>query len=630
MLQKIEIKDAFVHKNTVIDFQKGLSHVQGANEAGKSLVFEMIRWALYGNKALRTTASDYKGASAALTFSVGDETYKVERTTGNALLYQDDELIARSTTAVNRKIVELIGYGLKTFDNVNMMLQGQTEKLTQMSSIDRKKFMDELIGAAQIDQLIADYKSEADVKSGELKALEALWKNVEAPVNEYDVSLVEAEAEVQRLTQEEFASRELVRKQQALISERNKIVIVPHELDNLTKDEIHAFLHELEEFDAASKRVRPSINRLRNAIEEGDTVDVGRLTDAALQLSLLKNTARPKFTEEQISEYRRKHRQAANFDEVTRLRERLQDYQSCPRCGKDFMAEAQPIADAINEIVNDARPHKGLPSLEALHEDEEARRVYEGLSQPDPQYAAWARVVGEVDFDQSEWNRELSRQPPSYKLGDLLTALKSREARERYEQLSEQIDGIEIIPFDQALFNKAKVTLKAVQEYQIRVRVYEEAVKKNKELEVKIKEKKEEVTTVQGVIKALQAFKYYVNTYFLPSVSKAASGMLLSMTNGKRKKVVITDKFEISVDGNSVEAMSGSTKAIVNIAIRMALQAVLTKKSFSVFLGDEIDSAFDAERAKSLAETLTGMKDHISQVLVISHRQIKADNVIKL
>jgi DNA repair exonuclease SbcCD ATPase subunit len=131
-------------------------------------------------------------------------------------------------------------------------------------------------------------------------------------------------------------------------------------------------------------------------------------------------------------------------------------------------------------------------------------------------------------------------------------------------------------------------------------------------------------------VKALQGFKYYINTYFLPSVGRAASAMLVTMTNGKRKKISITDKFEIDVDGRKVEALSGSTKAIVNIALRFALQFVLTKNTFSVFMADEVDGSFDDNRAKYLNECMIGMTEHLDQVIVISHKPITAQHNIKL
>jgi DNA repair exonuclease SbcCD ATPase subunit len=153
---------------------------------------------------------------------------------------------------------------------------------------------------------------------------------------------------------------------------------------------------------------------------------------------------------------------------------------------------------------------------------------------------------------------------------------------------------------------------------------------KNAEMQARIEKAEQDAAEKKKVVKALQDFKYYINTYFLPSVAKAASRMLRTMTNGVRKKLHISDKFDILVDGQAVETMSGSAKALVNIALRLALQYVLTKNTFSVFMGDEIDASMDSDRAKYLAECLNNTTDHIKQIIVISHRDITADHQIAL
>lgn len=647
MLKKINIKNAFVHKNTTVEFEEGLIRLYGANEAGKSLVYEMIRWALFGSKALRSSSSDYKEAEATLTFIVGGETYTVKRTTGNAVLHKDKDLIARSTSAVNKKIIELLGYGLKTFDNVNAMLQGQAEKLTQMKAEERKKFMDELIGAAQIDQLIAEYKSDADVEAGELKALMAQVRTVDAPVQKYDVTLAEAQHTTNniRMLEQEAMSRRT--EFNSLVKRRDAMIVVPDPLPQYTEEQLNDILREQGEREARRKSIIssavPSMGRLRSGISTGHLdVDIVELQTTVALLAQAREARRPKFSAEQIAEYRKKHTELVNWNRVTQLREKLGDYEACPRCGKDFTAEASHITDEINSILNEARPHKGLPSLEALQEDEEVRKTYDLVQslKLDETYLGWARIVGDVvDFTQSEWeayNRDLDQleQATSLSAIESFNSLNSKKAAVQRAELDEEIRQAEERLMDlvdiQKRLNEALSVQEEVVRYQVAFEYYQKVQEQNAELTKLIETKKEEYETTQAVVKALQGFKYYVNTYFLPAVSKAGSAMLGTMTNGVRNKLQISDKFEITVDGQAVETLSGSTKAIVNIALRLALQFVLTKNTFSVFMGDEIDAAFDEDRAKLLAECLTGMCEHISQVIVISHRRIKADHDIKL
>src|SRR5438552_18733492 len=75
------------------DFAKGMTAISGSNEAGKTMILEMIRYCLWGTKALRGNAADYKQLKTKLLFDVKSVTYQVERNNGNAWLWKGDEKI---------------------------------------------------------------------------------------------------------------------------------------------------------------------------------------------------------------------------------------------------------------------------------------------------------------------------------------------------------------------------------------------------------------------------------------------------------------------------------------------------------------------------------------------------------
>jgi DNA repair exonuclease SbcCD ATPase subunit len=47
------------------DFEPGLGLITGANEQGKSLVIEVVRWCLFGSAALRGKAEDWRDRARA-------------------------------------------------------------------------------------------------------------------------------------------------------------------------------------------------------------------------------------------------------------------------------------------------------------------------------------------------------------------------------------------------------------------------------------------------------------------------------------------------------------------------------------------------------------------------------------
>lgn len=638
MLNKIVIKDVFAHKNTTINFEKGLTRLHGANEAGKSQVFEMIRWGLFGNKALRTSPDDYKGGSVELTFL---KDYRVLRTSGNAVLYKDDEVIARSTTAVNKKIIELIGYGLKTYDNVNSINQNEVEKLTSMGLPERKKFLDELIGAAEIDKLIADYKAELTAADAEIKALDGLISNITMPKPPKGLRPLELIQKDQAAGDEKVTQIRIQENSVEVLERQLKqAMALPDPLPNKSAGELQTLLDEAEKLDKEQREARVGYPMIARLVDSGaKNIDVKALKDDVFTVINSRNVRKPKFNRGEVKENLEKHKANEAFDKVTRLRVELESYTSCPRCGLSFEDEAARVTAEINQLLAIARPYKGLPSKEALAEAllENDAQDY-AINAVAMVTSKYAQMFSEyVDFSQEVYDRIygiLTRE--GVNISEANRSLSAKREKARIENLEHELNNekTKLLALDSAKVAAHILELRqeraARDQYDLEVRHYDEQAKRNAEIVSKIETKKKDRDETAAVVKALQGFKYYINTYFLPSVGKAASAMLVTMTNGKRKKISITDKFDIDVDGKKVEALSGSTKAIVNIALRFALQFVLTKNTFSVFMADEVDGSFDDNRAKYLNECMVGMTDHIDQVIVISHKPITAQHTIKL
>ena len=79
MITRLYLDNCFTHHDRTITFEKGLTGVVGPNESGKSLIVEMIRYALFGSKALRGTADDYKKLHVELDFTVQGVDYQILR-----------------------------------------------------------------------------------------------------------------------------------------------------------------------------------------------------------------------------------------------------------------------------------------------------------------------------------------------------------------------------------------------------------------------------------------------------------------------------------------------------------------------------------------------------------------------
>ena len=145
-----------------------------------------------------------------------------------------------------------------------------------------------------------------------------------------------------------------------------------------------------------------------------------------------------------------------------------------------------------------------------------------------------------------------------------------------------------------------------------------------------IVERQERADGYKRAVKALRKLRLRVKEYLVPSLSRVASKLLASMTGGKRVDIDIDEEFNILVDGQSLNTLSGSGKAAANLAIRIGLGQVLTNKVFSVFMADEIDASMDEDRAGFTAECLRSLTQHIGQIVQVSHKHVDADTYIEL
>ncbi len=159
---------------------------------------------------------------------------------------------------------------------------------------------------------------------------------------------------------------------------------------------------------------------------------------------------------------------------------------------------------------------------------------------------------------------------------------------------------------------------------------YESGKAQQDKLQEEITTLNTQIVELNSVKKALVDLKPRVKGYLMPSLNTVASNLLSQMTNGQRNSVYITEEFDILVDGQAVETLSGSGKAVVNLAIRIALGTVLTNKVFSVFLADEVDASLRNERSTHTAQCLRNLTKIIKQVIIISHKDLEVDHLIKV
>lgn len=183
MILELTMQNWVKHHNKTFEFKEGLNIIRGENEAGKSLIFEAVDFALHGSVALRLPVSMYPtNLQADLVFCVRGEVYFVSRTPKKASLYKGenkDNLIASGVKPVGAEIRKLLGYNRNVFMVSNYSSQDSIQYLSQMKPAERKRTIDNVVGLTAVEQVLIDRKNNLSA----LKKVEASFasRRVEPP-----------------------------------------------------------------------------------------------------------------------------------------------------------------------------------------------------------------------------------------------------------------------------------------------------------------------------------------------------------------------------------------------------------------------------------------------------------------
>ena len=161
--------------------------------------------------------------------------------------------------------------------------------------------------------------------------------------------------------------------------------------------------------------------------------------------------------------------------------------------------------------------------------------------------------------------------------------------------------------------------------YETEYKTYETALKHYEDVKAELDVVVADLNAYAKAEEGIMSLKSKIKSYVVPSLKREASKLVSEMTEGELNKVEITDDFEITVNDKELALLSGSEKAVANLAIRLGLGCVLTRKVFNVFMGDEIDESMSEERAEKVAESLHRLLGTIDQIILISHKDITAD-----
>lgn len=590
-----------------LTFKPGITVIRGENEAGKSFVLEMIRYALYGTKALRGDRSDYSKLEVTLVMEIAGKDYKIIRKGTKATVNINE---AVGTVATNDFITNLLGFDLSVFDICANAKQGELDALTNdMKPTQRREMVDQVIGLTQFEEVEKDCRAEANQFRRLAEALSAQIVELEVPVKPQDYEPSEAlrdrlETEIKIAAQRE-ALVHIDAPEAPTEPETGIEVLAGHrryEIDQQVRGAIENRLSKLPVVEHSF--TKEELKRARQSVEQRE-----------------RGPAPRGIKESQLEQWSHDWLLISSADEVI----------ECDNCGHIVSGEAPPQEPELSplEIKNERQaqlrwaghnydpdllpyPNTNLEQIDqaerALEADAERQLLEKQLADLGPQPASYASEVA----DHTRYARELIRY---------------EEKLMAYEAYLAQKAEVDALPEPEPMLRER---LDMALRYETLLTKYDAAKDAQDRIQEQVDEANENREGYKRGSEALKEVRKEVKQYIIPALSKVSSQLLEEMTRGERRKIFITDDFEIFVDKQHVRTLSGSGVSVVNLALRIALGQVLTQSVIPVFLADEIDANMAEKRTKATHESLRRLRSRLTQIIVVTHKDFEGDETLWL
>lgn len=666
----------------------GLTAITGPNGKGKSLILEMLQYALFGSAALRGKADDYELLDVLLEFTIRDTKYLVSRNGSKVLLSTDAGPLATGTKPVNLAIRNLFGYSYDVFQVANAANQGKIEELGNMKPTERRQLIDETVGLSALDKLNEFIQKEIVASGAAVKALEGVLVEPMEPMRPSDY--VDPKVVQEHLTC--LIINQRTRDVLAALVAAGPGVKMP-QLVELEADDNQLEDYKTEQAEWSS--LKEQLKLLTTSLVSLPNTPVVEVKlherDADLELIRLQEQERtslgqqsvslkaqinaiaiPSHTPKQLDQEEEDQLQAARWDKAQLLKINTVEH-NCPAC-EHVWDEEDPALKSYSDILGKARPTPAgiAPKVLQLYRNiiaeypkrlkleaqlEEVAAKLDRL--PDQSALVISIGAARMQYSQAETARHLAvrRADLEVHINVLTEAMASKVERTTdiiriqkqqtdmgaYQmQLAWHQDGqkkvdaaaAELLTFDPMLdsvIDLNRNTLISALNYDAAATLYVTANTKYQEAMAMLAGYKIALTDWQNGKAAVVELRARIKGFLLPSLNSVASHLINEMTGGELSWIVMNDQFEILVEGQRLETLSGAGKGVANLALRLALGQVLTNRVFSSVVLDEIDGASDDDRAAYTRNCLRALTGTIKQVIQVSHKQgLEADHYVRL
>lgn len=714
MIHSLSLKNTTKHSRKTFLFTEGLNLIQGQNEAGKSLIFEYIDFALHGSQALRLAVSSYSpNMVITLVVTINGTKYQIERSTKKATIrvYGGQELLATGTKPVDAEIKKILGYSRNVFLVSNYSSQDSINYLSSLKPAERKKTIDNVVGLTAVEEVIADHKAELTTLNRVMSSVKnrEVFKpdEVENPYQDKDLDdlIDKYQRKSQQISLDIGVQQNISIQHESLERTKPEPMEKPltgYYIEGLTEQIIAETRSKIEGLKAKHTSLNRSLLNLvePNAIREPDlskiipdlTVNLieqrkAESNQRVITISKLRNQL------EELPEL--KEKSSDKFIQEIQAKEKLyQDWLSaqelikkgsvdCPECGSNVLIAQDLLSKHYSHVPDHVDKVEGLSAtlLKKNDQIDLLQKQYSDLNSEIEKVSAAEKVFQEtwyssqqledhireksIKVDHERYLYEINKYNQDkkdlketihsvvlelesfdnwytdYEIDQHRLAEKKLIEYSRYEaNLSQWLKTKEAVqPFvgEEVLaqwrtnvddLNNSIQEFKSIKSqldvYKTKLVEYENWLKESEEVNA-------DITSEKLQLETLTKYKQKIKTSILPSVNAVATQWMKKMSLGLHQKVELTDEMEILVNGEPIEALSISGRALGHLSLRMALGQVLTNHVFPVFMADEVDASMRDERGQQVIDALYEMlSGSMKQIIMISHRKLITERVNNL
>lgn len=649
-----------LYNNFSHTFTEGITAIIGPNGSGKSLLTEFCAFSLFGVCALRLSSEYYKGLRVEAEVIIKGTQYLINRTLNSCIVYVKDNSgrtleACKGTKACNDYLIKVLGYNYQVYSMGNYAAQGEVSDFCKLRPADRKGAIDKVLGLGVIDTLVKSSNDMAKTYLDEARGMElVLGPEPEAPER----------PDTKGLTLEQI--NEHLNSIQKIIDRRNTLQGL---LSQLKSNLVEPVLPVKPEGYIPSEKLRELLSKKTYC--ENELLRYSQYKKPDYSREYLKNI--PLEWEAYRAYINYQNQLAAipkekpsipleealngctdwyNYNVYLAKKKALEKEKvTCPNCGHSFSPTGKH--EDLKEILSQPDKDENFYKTQV-----ELHHIWENITEPEPVPAVEAPKLTEVKatellFAYDMYEESQSKIPEIAKEYETCKTVTNQDLEvaqayeknltyyetykdiyqqnlkeiQSYEAELQQINLLGDIDGTKLIYNNLLISLS---NYNILLSAYAVNIKSYREKFEEIKHNKEIGEKYKQASENLKDMKVKIKRYVIPSLQKVSSRLLYEMSDGLYDSIEIDDDFNITSKGLEVAGYSGSEKDMINLAIRLGLGQVLTHKAFNVFIGDEIDAAMSPERAQKVTDCIGRLKKFVKQIILVSHRQIVADNYINL